>query len=77
MYSYKQEDFVGVEAGLEAAVIVPIFNEAGNIKHLTERLTAVLGHVDFEIIFVDDGSTDGIRCTFGLSGGGEERHLVG
>jgi dolichol-phosphate mannosyltransferase len=62
MYSYKQEEFVGVEAGLEAAVIVPVFNEAGNIEPLTERLTAVLGHVEFEIIFVDDGSTDGSQA---------------
>ncbi len=62
MYSYKKTDFVSVDAGLEAAIIVPIFNEVENIGPLTERLKSVLCKIDFEIIFVDDGSTDGSQA---------------
>ncbi|MFN0133324.1 MAG: glycosyltransferase family 2 protein [Phycisphaerales bacterium] len=41
--------------------MVPAFNEEGNITALHERLDAVLRECadDHEIIFVDDGSTDG------------------
>jgi dolichol-phosphate mannosyltransferase len=42
------------------SVVVPVFNEAGNVQTLAERLKSVLSgplsHA--EIIFVDDGSTD-------------------
>ena len=42
------------------SVVIPIMNEEGNVELLTERLKAVLGlYSNYEIIFVDDGSTDG------------------
>src|SRR5580700_9020821 len=43
------------------SVVVPVFNEAENIAPLLERLVPVLEKEarDFEIIFVDDGSSDG------------------
>lgn len=43
------------------SIIAPIFNEAGNIAQLIERLTKVasLETPEFEIIFVNDGSHDG------------------
>ena len=42
------------------SVVIPIMNEEGNVELLTERLKAVLGlYNNYEIIFVDDGSTDG------------------
>lgn len=41
------------------SVIVPVFNEAENIALLQRELTMVLQPFDYEIIFVDDGSTDG------------------
>jgi dolichol-phosphate mannosyltransferase len=41
------------------AVIVPIKNEADNIKPLIDEInTALSGETDFEIIYIDDGSTD-------------------
>lgn len=42
------------------SVVVPVFNEAPSLKELHERLLAVLTTLDtpFEIIFIDDGSTD-------------------
>lgn len=44
----------------ELSVVIPVFNEEENITVLYSRLTAVLEdtHVDYEIIFVDDGSRD-------------------
>jgi glycosyltransferase involved in cell wall biosynthesis len=44
----------------ELSVVVPVFNEEENITVLHSRLTAVLEdtHIDYEIVFVDDGSND-------------------
>jgi dolichol-phosphate mannosyltransferase len=41
------------------SVVVPLFNEEENVPFLQGELTAALGGLDYEIIFVDDGSTDG------------------
>ncbi|MDR2694893.1 MAG: glycosyltransferase family 2 protein [Deltaproteobacteria bacterium] len=41
------------------AVIIPTLNEARNVTTLVERLQKVLAHLDWEAVFVDDGSTDG------------------
>ncbi|MBV6446842.1 glycosyltransferase family 39 protein [Nitrosomonas sp.] len=42
------------------SIVVPTLNEAGNIDSLLTRILAVdFGADSFEIIFVDDGSTDG------------------
>lgn len=41
------------------SVVIPAFNEEGNIPLLTEKLTAVLeNYHDYRILFVDDGSRD-------------------
>ena len=47
-----------IATGPELSVVVPVFNEEGNIPLLLERLRSVLGAVDHEIVFVDDGSRD-------------------
>jgi glycosyltransferase involved in cell wall biosynthesis len=41
------------------SVVVPLFNEEENVSILQGELTAALSGLDYEIIFVDDGSTDG------------------
>jgi glycosyltransferase involved in cell wall biosynthesis len=43
------------------SVVVPLFNERAALDELYARLTTVLGNVapTYEIVFVDDGSTDG------------------
>lgn len=41
------------------AVIVPTYNEAGNIASLYDKVTAALAGVPFEMIVVDDNSPDG------------------
>lgn len=40
------------------SVVVPLYNEAENVPILQAELTSALGDLDYEIIFVDDGSTD-------------------
>lgn len=42
------------------SIIIPVFNEAGNLAQLFRELQEVLASLDmeFEIIFVDDGSSD-------------------
>jgi polyisoprenyl-phosphate glycosyltransferase len=46
--------------GAELSVITPVFNESKNIEVLLTRLVPVLERcaASFEIIFIDDGSTD-------------------
>jgi dolichol-phosphate mannosyltransferase len=40
------------------SVVVPLFNEEENIPILQSELTTALAGLDYEIIFVDDGSSD-------------------
>ncbi len=40
------------------SVIVPLFNEEENVPILQQELAAALSGIPYEIIFVDDGSTD-------------------
>jgi glycosyltransferase involved in cell wall biosynthesis len=41
------------------SVVVPLFNEEESVPILQSELTAALSGLDYEIIFVDDGSIDG------------------
>lgn len=45
------------EAQQTVSIIVPAFNEARSIEGVVAKLKTLVGH-DFEIIVVDDGSTD-------------------
>ncbi|CAN5258407.1 glycosyltransferase family 2 protein [soil metagenome] len=40
------------------SVVVPLYNEEENVPLLQAELAAALGGLDYEIIFVDDGSSD-------------------
>lgn len=42
------------------SIVIPSFNEAGNINELVTRLTSVLENIPYtyEVIFIDDGSSD-------------------
>jgi dolichol-phosphate mannosyltransferase len=45
------------------SVVVPVFNEEGNVAPLVgEILAALRGQVDFEIVYVDDDSKDATRA---------------
>jgi len=41
------------------SLVIPTYNEAGNIEPLLERLERVLAGRDWEVLFVDDNSPDG------------------
>ena len=44
---------------MDLSVVIPVKNEAGNIAPLVGEVAAALdGVVDYEIVYVDDGSTD-------------------
>ena len=40
------------------SVVVPAFNESGNVEVLAQAVEAALRNQDYELIFVDDGSDD-------------------
>ena len=48
-------------ARVKVSVVIPVFNEAGLLEELCERLTRVMEQCEphYELVFVDDGSTDG------------------
>ncbi len=49
------------EKDIACSLVIPVFNEAGNLDELIDRCLKVCrqGGQDFEIILVDDGSSDG------------------
>jgi glycosyltransferase involved in cell wall biosynthesis len=40
------------------SVIIPVFNEEGNVSQLQSEIATALNGISYEMIFVDDGSTD-------------------
>jgi len=44
---------------MHLSVVVPVYNEKENIEPMLSALKDALGKIDYEIIFVDDGSSDG------------------
>lgn len=51
------------EGRVAISVVVPVYNEIGNVAALHESLTDALGQLgrSYEIVIVDDGSKDGTR----------------
>ena len=47
-------------AAMTVSVVIPLYNEEENVEVLNERLTETLRSMgsDYEIVYVDDGSTD-------------------
>ena len=45
----------------ELSVVIPVMNEEDNIRPLLESVRLALKEIDYEIILVDDGSTDGTK----------------
>ncbi len=44
---------------MRVSIVIPVYNEAENIDLLIEELVATMSHAEvYEIIYVDDGSTD-------------------
>lgn len=62
----------------EISVVVPVFNEEPNLRELYGRIAAALGGMgrSFEVIAVDDGSTDDSAATLKSIRGGDPRLRV-
>ncbi|MBM3585882.1 MAG: glycosyltransferase family 2 protein [Alphaproteobacteria bacterium] len=61
----------------DVSVVVPVFNEAGNVRPLTAEITDALGQRAVEIVFVDDGSEDGTAAEIAacIAADGRVRHV--
>jgi dolichol-phosphate mannosyltransferase len=54
----SQTDARGASSAPDISVVVPVRNEAGNIAPLIAEIEAALAGRAFEIVYVDDGSSD-------------------
>lgn len=43
---------------IDIGIVIPVYNEEGNIKDLIKDIAETLDDVNHQILFVDDGSTD-------------------
>jgi glycosyltransferase involved in cell wall biosynthesis len=45
----------------DLSIVVPVYNEIDNVRPLMDEITAALAdqNLDYEVLFIDDGSTDG------------------
>ena len=50
------------EAAPSVSIVVPVKNEAGNIAPLVSEIERALAGTAFEIVYVNDGSTDGTEA---------------
>ncbi|WP_298200010.1 glycosyltransferase family 2 protein [Novosphingobium sp.] len=48
-----------VPAPIELGIVLPTYNERGNLRSMIERLDAALAGIAWEVIVVDDNSPDG------------------
>ena len=40
------------------SIVIPIYNEEANIEKLTESILTALSGIEYEVLFINDGSTD-------------------
>src|SRR4051812_19414514 len=61
----------------DLSVLIPVYNERANLAPLHAELTAVLGDgpLRYELIFVDDGSTDGTSARLAEIQEGDPEHV--
>ena len=62
MFSSQARRHVVLASSLEFSVVVPVHNEAGNVELLIEEIARALDGRAFEMVFVDDASTDDTRA---------------
>jgi dolichol-phosphate mannosyltransferase len=55
------------------SIVVPVYNEADNIRPLVEAIRKAMGTQEFEILFVEDDSTDGTAEVIAEVAAGDER----
>ena len=64
---------VSVTAAPEITIVVPTLNERANIPILVARLQRLLAGIHWEIVFVDDNSTDGTAAVARTIGEADSR----
>jgi glycosyltransferase involved in cell wall biosynthesis len=55
----ESADLAADDRSPHLSIIVPLFNEESTLRSLYEQVEAALSDVSWEIVYVDDGSTDG------------------
>ncbi len=50
-----------MKSSSKLSLVIPVYNEEGNARLLTESIEVALVGYEYEVIFVDDFSTDGTR----------------
>ena len=40
------------------SIVIPIYNEADNIIKLSDSILKALSNLEYEVLFINDGSTD-------------------
>ena len=66
-----QRRAVGERAGMKLSVVIPAHNEAGSIAECLRNTTEILtgAGIDYEILVIDDASTDGTSAVVESLGG--------
>jgi glycosyltransferase involved in cell wall biosynthesis len=44
---------------MKLSIVVPVMNEEDNIKPMIDKIAESITDIDYEVVFVDDGSSDG------------------
>lgn len=57
------------DASPQVSVVVPLYNEEENVPDLQSQLVEAMRGFDYELIFVDDGSTDATAARVALNPG--------
>ncbi|MHC5540643.1 glycosyltransferase, partial [Singulisphaera rosea] len=62
---------------IDLSVLIPVYNEVENVGPLAEELSrTILGMpLRYELIFVDDGSTDGTAARLAAIQDGDPEHV--
>jgi len=60
------------------SVVLPVFNETAILRELTRQIVSVMegDRLDFEVVYVNDGSSDGSRENLDALGAEDERIVV-
>jgi glycosyltransferase involved in cell wall biosynthesis len=56
--TYFKKDILMENKKPKLSIVIPVLNEEENIPLLNDRIKETLSEIDYEVIWVDDGSTD-------------------